>query len=154
MHSAQFVAQFGLCVQRAATSRRNAVQIILPAPKSGTDSAVLYTQDNAMLISKCCSLCTTQQCRTVCVVDSADHAVEYHDYRVAKKCYRQIYSFCTSWASQDQIEVGESDGGQIRRVIRSLLKRNRNICLEMCFFGPLTSFYARTETWAGFDALE
>ena len=57
-----YQVQPSLCVQRAATSSRNAVvQIILHAPKSGTDSAVLYTQDDAMLISKCCSLCTTQQ---------------------------------------------------------------------------------------------
>ena len=110
MHSAQFVAQFGLCVQRAATSRRNAVQIVLHTLKSGTDSAVLYTQDDAMLISKCRSLCTTQQCSTVCVVDSADHAVEYHVYRAAKECNRQIYSLCTSWASQDQIEIWERAG--------------------------------------------
>ena len=108
-----------VCAQRAATSRRNAVQIILHAPKSGTDSAVLYTQDNAMLISKCRGLCTTQQCRTVCVVESADHAVECHEYRVAKKCYRQIYSLYTSWASQGQIEVGErTGGGQFEELFR------------------------------------
>ena len=41
-----------------------------------------------------------------------------------------------------------------RLTLRLLLITNRNICLEKCFFGALTSFYARTESWAGFDALE
>ena len=39
-------------------------------------------------------------------------------------------------------------------MVRLLLVINRNICLENCFFGALTSFFARTESWAGFDALE
>ena len=38
--------------------------------------------------------------------------------------------------------------------LRPLLIMDRNIGLEMCCFGALTSFYARTESWAGFDALE
>ena len=41
-----------------------------------------------------------------------------------------------------------------RLFVRPLLITNRNICLEKCCFGALTLFYARTESWAGFDALE
>ena len=66
-----------------------------PCTKSGRDSAVLYTQGDVVLILKCCSLCTTQQCSAVCVIDSTAHAVEYHEYCAAKKCNRQIYSLCT-----------------------------------------------------------
>ena len=32
--------------------------------------------------------------------------------------------------------------------LRPLLMKNINICLEKYFFGALTSFYARTESWA------
>ena len=34
-------------------------------------------------------------------------------------------------------------------LVRPLLTTNRNIFLEKCFFGALTWFYARTESWAG-----
>ena len=68
-------------------------------------------KDSTLLLS--CGVCfvlyfssQSIQYSGVCVVDSAAHAVECHEYRAAKRCHRLIYSLCT--AKQKLVKLDKS----------------------------------------------